>query len=139
MPGRTTAARILLFVHAGGFALLGLALCVGGPTLVRAIVHSDGTMSPESGRDTITTVTWVTVLLGTVYLFVALWGILTASWFGRDSPRVRVSGIVWASVAIPLSLVLYIFFLIALASAVLIIVFLALNESAEWFRAPRED
>ncbi|WP_237506596.1 hypothetical protein, partial [Streptomyces sp. SID8380] len=138
VPGRTKAARVLLFVHAGIYAAIGLLVLVLGPTIVRAIVHHDDTISPQDGRNAISTVTWVSVLAGIGLILFAAWGILLAAGFPKGGPRTRVAAIVWASVAIPLSLVAYILWMFALASAVIIIVFLALNECAEWFRRPRE-
>ncbi|MFE7751507.1 hypothetical protein [Streptomyces sp. NPDC057428] len=140
MPGGVKAARIMLYVL-GGFQVLGaIVMVIGGAWLSDKLSESESYGS-TSNQDMADVSMGVFVVVGILTLGIALWAILTAVKFSSGGNGVRISAIVYGSLVTLFSVISLlttnVFALISIALGIMIIVFCAKQDGAQWFQRPR--
>ncbi|MGW6984382.1 hypothetical protein ACWGE1_33870 [Streptomyces sp. NPDC054932] len=95
MPGGAKAARVILFIVGALQVLGGLFFIIGGAVFAAAL--SDSSYSSSSTEDVGAVAGTVGVVLGVLFIGVALWPILTAAKMAKGRGGVRVSGIIYGS------------------------------------------
>lgn len=132
MPGKTKAARIMIFVASGVLgliSLLNLLATVGDPE------EYERQMKDALGAEVSASAFSVVYA---IFLLYAVVGVILAARFGSGGNGVRVGALVWAGLGIVFGLVSLPVGLVTLVLAILTIVFLAKTESAAWFTRPRQ-
>ncbi|AZM60454.1 MULTISPECIES: hypothetical protein [unclassified Streptomyces] len=139
MPGITRAAQILLGVIAVAHliiaAVYGVALAEWDETMLEAGITGDAEAEryADLGKGV------VVFFLGLAAVF-AILGLVLLLQYAKGGNGVRICSIVYASFAIIsgiFALPLYLLGLLIMIVAILVIVFAAKRDSAEWFRRPR--
>lgn len=139
MPGITRAAQILLGViavaHLVIAAVYGVTLAEWDETMLEAGITGDAEAEryADLGKGV------VVFFLGLAAVF-AILGLVLLLQYAKGGNGVRVCSIVYASFAIIsgiFALPLYLLGLLIMIVAILVIVFAAKRDSAEWFRRPR--
>ncbi|AUH41047.1 hypothetical protein [Streptomyces sp. CMB-StM0423] len=131
IPGKATAARIMMFISAGLQSLLSVVLLIG--IAVDPDAFEDGF---EEGSGVEVPAEAVAVVAG-IYLVHAILGIVLASLFGRGAGGVRVGSIVWLSFLILFGVVALPFGIIWITLGIISIVMVANRDSGRWFSRPR--
>lgn len=139
MPGITRAAQILLGVIAVAHliiaAVYGVTLAEWDETMLEAGITGDAEAEryADLGKGV------VVFFLGLAAVF-AILGLVLLLQYAKGGNGVRICSIVYASFAIIsgiFALPLYLLGLLIMIVAILVIVFAAKRDSAEWFRRPR--
>ncbi len=139
MPGITRAAQILLGViavaHLVIAAVYGVTLAEWDETMLEAGITGDAEAEryADLGKGV------VVFFLGLAAVF-AILGLVLLLQYAKGGNGVRICSIVYASFAIIsgiFALPLYLLGLLIMIVAILVIVFAAKRDSAEWFRRPR--
>ena len=139
MPGITRAAQILLGVIAVAHliiaAVYGVTLAEWDETMLEAGITGDAEAEryADLGKGV------VVFFLGLAAVF-AILGLVVLLQYAKGGNGVRICSIVYASFAIIsgiFALPLYLLGLLIMIVAILVIVFAAKRDSAEWFRRPR--
>ncbi|MFG2428666.1 hypothetical protein [Streptomyces sp. NPDC048590] len=141
MPGGVKAARIMLYVL-GGFQVIGaIVMIVGGAWLSDQLSDAESSYGSSSSQDVANLSMGIFVVLGIVTLGIALWAILTAAKFSSGGNGIRISAIVYGSFVTLFSVISLlttnIFALISIALGIMVIVFCAKQDGAQWFQRPR--
>lgn len=141
MPGGVKGARVMLYILGGLQALMGVFAMVASAWVAKMITGSvDSSTSSVSSTDVDKAASigaGLMIVLGLGILGFALWGILTGAKLAKGRGGVRVSGIVYASVVVLVSLLSLltanVFALISLVLGILIIIFLAKSDASQYF------
>ncbi|MEU9357837.1 hypothetical protein AB0D35_06945 [Streptomyces sp. NPDC048301] len=141
MPGGVKAARIMLYVL-GGFQVIGaIVMIVGGAWLSDQLSDAESSYGSSSSQDVANLSMGIFVVLGILTLGIALWAILTAAKFSSGGNGIRISAIVYGSLVTLFSVISLlttnIFALISIALGIMVIVFCAKQDGAQWFQRPR--
>ncbi|WBB63641.1 hypothetical protein O7599_14440 [Streptomyces sp. WMMC500] len=131
IPGKATAARVMMFVAGGLQSLLSILLLIG---IAVDKERFERDFQDSSGLDVSAGAVAVVVA---VFLVHGLLGIALASLFGRGAGGVRVGSIVWLSFLILFGAVTIPLGLIWVTLGIISIVMLAKRESGRWFARPR--
>ncbi|AZM48224.1 hypothetical protein DMB38_22720 [Streptomyces sp. WAC 06738] len=131
IPGKATAARIMMFISAGLQSLLSLLLLIG-----IAVAKDDFEDGFQEGSGVEVPAEAVAVVAG-IYLVHAILGIVLASLFGRGAGGVRVGSIVWLSFLILFGVLALPLGIIWIALGIISIVMVANRDSGRWFARPR--
>ncbi|WP_404957313.1 hypothetical protein [Streptomyces sp. 147326] len=95
MPGGAKAARVILFIIGGLQVMGGLFFIIGGA--VFAAAFSESSYSSSSTEDAGAIAGTVGLVIGLLFIGLALWPILTAAKMAKGRGGVRVSGIIYGS------------------------------------------
>ncbi|MDF6019273.1 hypothetical protein [Streptomyces sp. JH34] len=141
MPGGVKAARIMLYVL-GGFQVIGaIFMVIGGAWLSDKLSEAESSYSSTSTQDAADISMGIFVVLGILTLGIALWAILTAAKFTSGGNGIRISAIVYGSLVTLFSVISLlttnVFALISIALGIMVVVFCAKQDGAEWFQRPR--
>ncbi|MEO3762719.1 hypothetical protein [Streptomyces sp. B8F3] len=131
IPGKATAARIMMFISAGLQSLLSLLLLIG-----IAVAKEDFEEGFQDGSGVEVPAEAVAVVAG-IYLVHAILGIVLASLFGKGAGGVRVGSIVWLSFLILFGVLALPLGIIWVALGIISIVMVANRDSGRWFSRPR--
>ncbi|MFJ8883152.1 hypothetical protein ACIRJR_07045 [Streptomyces sp. NPDC102402] len=141
MPGSVKAARIMLYVL-GGFQVIGaIVMVAGGAWLSDQLSDAETSYGSSSSQDAADISMGIFVVLGILTLGIALWAILTAAKFSSGGNGIRISAIVYGSLVTLFSVISLlttnVFALISIALGIMVIVFCARQDGAQWFQRPR--
>ncbi|MEV3932455.1 hypothetical protein [Streptomyces sp. NPDC049944] len=141
MPGGVKAARIMLYVL-GGLQVIGaIVMVVGGAWLSDQLSDAESSYGSSSTQDAADISMGIFVVAGILTLGIALWAILTAAKFSSGANGIRISAIVYGSLVTLFSVISLltanVFALISIALGIMIIVFCAKQDGAQWFQRPR--
>ncbi|MEU0137921.1 hypothetical protein ABZ172_28380 [Streptomyces sp. NPDC006296] len=141
MPGGVKAARVMLYVL-GGFQVIGaIVMVIGGAWLSDKLTGADSPYDSADAQNAANISMGVFVVVGILTLGIALWAILTAAKFTSGGNGIRISAIVYGSFVTLFSVVSLlganVFALISIALGIMIIVFCAKQDGAQWFQRPR--
>ncbi|MFW6694640.1 hypothetical protein [Streptomyces sp. MAR4 CNX-425] len=131
IPGKATAARIMMFISGGLQALLSILLLIGVAADPDAI--EDG-FSEGSGVDV---PAGAVAAVAGLYLVHAALGIALASLFGKGRRAVRVCTFVWLSFLILFGVLGLPIGIIWITLGIISIVMVAGSDSGRWFSRPR--
>jgi hypothetical protein len=131
IPGKATAARIMMFISGGLQAMLSVLLLIG-----IAVAKEDFEEGFEDGSGVSVPAEAVAVVAG-IYLVHAIIGIVLASLFGKGAGGVRVGTIVWLSFLILFGVLALPLGIIWIALGIISIVMVAGGDSGRWFSRPR--
>ncbi|MFW6721211.1 hypothetical protein ACHZ98_13820 [Streptomyces sp. MAR4 CNY-716] len=132
IPGKTTAARVMMFITGGLQALLSTLLLIG-----IAVAKEDFEEGFQDGSGLDISAEAVAVAVG-VLLVHALLGIALASMFGKGAGGVRAGSIVWLSFLILFGVLTIPLGLIWVTLGIISIVMLAKRDSGRWFSRPKQ-
>ncbi|MFI7500351.1 hypothetical protein ACIBVL_17990 [Streptomyces sp. NPDC049687] len=139
MPRLTSVARILV-------GLIALAHAVIAGTYVYFLSQWDSLMEESGITDDAEAERWADLGKGVVLFFLclatvfAILGLVLLLQYAKGGNAVRVSSIVYGSFAIVTGIFMIAYWglgLLLIAASILVIVFCAKRESADWFRRPR--
>ncbi|WP_407560657.1 hypothetical protein [Streptomyces sp. 184] len=132
IPGKATAARIMMFISAGLQSLLSLLLLIG-----IAVAKDDFEEGFQDGSGVDVPAEAVAVVAG-IYLVHAILGIVLASMFGKGAGGVRVGSIVWLSFLILFGVLALPLGIIWVTLGIISIVMVANRNTGRWFARPRQ-
>ncbi len=131
IPGKATAARIMMFISGGLQSMLSILLLIG-----IAVAKEDFEEGFEDGSGVSVPAEAVAVVAG-VYLVHAIIGIVLASLFGKGGGGVRVGSIVWLSFLILFGVVALPIGIIWIALGIISLVMVSSSVSGRWFARPK--
>ncbi|PGH48615.1 hypothetical protein [Streptomyces sp. Ru87] len=134
MPGMLKAARVLLFVFGGLGIVGGFFTAIGGSALSNADVQE---AFEDQGLAVDESMAGILIAVGVVGLLVSVAQIVIAAKFGKGGPGVRIAGIVSAVVMAAVGIFYFPLGIVWIIVGILIVVFLAVKDSAAWFAGPR--
>lgn len=133
MPGGVKAARVIMFVLAG-LNVIGLIIAVMGLGSVSKAAHNSSPMDDTAALNVGKGVLIFVIVLIVIFSAVA---ITLALQFGNGGKGVRVGGIVFGVANTLVSLMTFPFGLVHTVLGILVIAFMAKDESNRWFVRPR--
>ncbi|KDQ69071.1 hypothetical protein ACIPJG_08885 [Streptomyces halstedii] len=140
MPGGVKAARVMLYVL-GGFQVIGAIIMVAAGAWLSDQLSDTETYGSSSSQDMANIGMGVFVVIGILTLGIALWAILTAAKFSTGGNGIRISAIIYGSLVTLFSVISLltanVFALISVALGIMVIVFCARQDGAQWFQRPR--
>ncbi|WP_030687614.1 hypothetical protein [Streptomyces globisporus] len=140
MPGGVKAARVILWILGVLQVLMGIIMALAGGWFADQLSSSSSEFENTDGAAA--AVTGVFVVLGIVVLAFGVWAIMMAVKSATGGNGVRISAIVYGSLSTLGSLVNLlggnVFALVSLALGILIIVFYAKSDAADWFKRNRQ-
>lgn len=131
IPGKATAARIMMFIAAGLQTMFSALLLIG-----IAVAKDDFEEGFQDGSGLDISAEAVAVAVG-IFLVHGILGIVLASLFGKGAGGVRVGSIVWLSFLILFGLLTIPLGIIWVALGIISIVMVANRDSGRWFARPR--
>ncbi len=143
MPGGVKGARIILYILGGLQVVFGLIAIVASAWIADMISGADtsGSLSSTDTENAAAVGAGIAIGIGVVTLLFAGWAILTAVKLDKGRSGVRISGIIYGSVTVLVSLInllgANVFALISLVLGILIIVFLAKSDASQYFSRPQ--
>lgn len=143
MPGGVKGARVILYILGGLQAVFGLIAIVASAWIADMIsdANASGSLSSTDTENAAAVGAGLAIGIGVFTLLFAAWAILTAAKLAKGRSGVRISGIVYGSVTVLISLVnllgANVFALISLVLGILIIVFLAKSDASQYFSRPQ--
>lgn len=131
IPGKATAARVMMFISGGLQSLLAGLLLIG-----IAVAKDDFEEGFQDGSGIDVSAGAVAVAVS-IFLVHGILGIVLASLFGKGAGGVRIGSIVWLSFLILFGVLTIPLGLIWVTLGIISIVMLSNGESGRWFARPR--
>lgn len=126
MPGKVTAARVLMFVAGGLQTLVAAGLVIAST--------SDEFVDEFSDQAEVEIPGAAFVVLGLIYLIHAIAGIVLGVFFRKGGQGVRISGIVWSSFVIVFGVMAVPVGVLWIALGIVCVVLLSMGDAGAWFR-----
>lgn len=136
MPGGVKAARVIMFVLAG-LNVIGLIIAVMGLGSVSKAAHHTSSYDSADTSSALNVGKGLLIFVIVLIVIFSAVAITLALQFGNGGKGVRVGGIVFGVANTLVSLMTFPFGLVHTVLGILVIAFMAKDESNRWFLRPR--
>ncbi len=133
MPGTVNAAKILMFVT-GGLSAVGAILMFFAAAAIGSLSADNPELQNNADFEMLSGMGMgVLILIGVVYLALAVGGIVLAAKFSKGGSGLRTGTIVWGAVVILMGVIGIPVGLLFVILGVLVVVFAAKSDGKAWF------